>query len=71
MNRIDGLFKTRKGKILSIFFTAGYPLIGSTTEIINDLARAGADMIEIGMPFSDPLADGPVIQKSSEKALQF
>ena len=70
MNRIDELFKTRKGKILSIFFTAGYPLIGSTTEIINDLARAGADMIEIGMPFSDPLADGSVIQSSSEKALQ-
>jgi tryptophan synthase alpha chain len=70
MNRIDEIFQTRKGKILSVFFTAGYPLINSTTQIINDLARAGADMIEIGMPFSDPLADGPVIQKSSETALQ-
>jgi tryptophan synthase alpha chain len=70
MNRIDELFQTQKGKILSVFFTAGYPSLDSTTEIINDLARAGVDMIEIGMPFSDPLADGPVIQRSSEKALE-
>jgi tryptophan synthase alpha chain len=70
MNRIDELFQTRRGNILSVFFTAGYPLIDSTTGIIKHLSEAGADMIEIGMPFSDPVADGPVIQKSSEKALR-
>jgi len=69
MNRIDKLFQTKKNNILSIYFTAGYPLIDSTAGIIKDLAMAGVDMIEIGMPFSDPLADGPVIQKSSEASL--
>jgi tryptophan synthase alpha chain len=69
MNRINELFHSRKGSILSIYFTAGYPLIDSTTGIIKDLARAGVDMIEIGIPFSDPWADGPVIQKSSKYAL--
>ena len=70
MNRIDSIFKERKGKVLSIYFTAGYPHLDSTERIIQDLETAGADMIEIGMPFSDPLADGPVIQKSSEAALK-
>lgn len=70
MNRINKLFQTRNGNILSIYFTAGYPLIDSTAGIIKDLAMSGVDMIEIGMPFSDPLADGPVIQKSSEEALR-
>src|SRR4030042_216202 len=70
MNRIDKLFQNRQGDILSVFFTAGYPDLDSTGEIIMNLAKAGADMIEIGMPFSDPLADGPVIQGSSRKALQ-
>lgn len=70
MNRINKLFQTRGGNILSIYFTAGYPLIDSTAGIIKDLAMSGVDMIEIGMPFSDPLADGPVIQKSSEEALR-
>lgn len=70
MNRISNLFRTRRKNILSVFFTAGYPSIDSAPEIIRDLAKAGADMIEIGMPFSDPIADGPVIQRSSEKALQ-
>jgi tryptophan synthase alpha chain len=69
MNRIDKLFQTKKNNILSIYFTAGYPLIDSTAGIIKNLAMAGVDLIEIGMPFSDPLADGPVIQKSSESAL--
>jgi len=69
MNRINKLFQTRKEHILSIYFTAGYPLIDSTAGIIKDLARAGVDIIEIGMPFSDPLADGPIIQRSSEAAL--
>lgn len=70
MNRIDNLFQTRTGQILSVFFTAGFPDLHSTVEIIRSLARAGADMIEIGMPFSDPMADGPVIQKSSDVALK-
>ena len=70
MNRIDKLFKEKKGNILSVYFTAGYPLLDSTTAVIKALADAGADMIEIGMPFSDPMADGPVIQRSNEKALQ-
>ncbi len=70
MNRIDNLFKTKSGQILSVFFTAGYPALNSTVDIIKALTRAGADMIEIGMPFSDPMADGPVIQKSSDVALK-
>lgn len=70
MNRIDLLFQTKKEDILSIYFTAGYPLIDSTCEIISNLVLAGVDMIEIGMPFSDPLADGPVIQRSNETALK-
>ncbi len=70
MNRIDSLFQTKPGQILSVFFTAGYPALNSTVDIIKALTRAGADMIEIGMPFSDPMADGPVIQKSSDVALK-
>jgi tryptophan synthase alpha chain len=69
MNRIDKLFKEKSSDILSVYFTAGYPHLDSTTNIIKALAGAGADMIEIGMPFSDPMADGPVIQRSNEKAL--
>jgi tryptophan synthase alpha chain len=69
MNRIDKLFREKKNNILSVYFTAGYPHLDSTLEIIRALEDAGADMIEIGMPFSDPMADGPVIQRSNEKAL--
>jgi tryptophan synthase alpha chain len=70
MNRIDTLFRNKNNNILSVYFTAGYPRLDSTAGIIGALADAGADMIEIGMPFSDPVADGPVIQHSSEKALR-
>jgi tryptophan synthase alpha chain len=70
MNRIDKLFNEKKNNILSIYFTAGYPQLDSTADIIRHLSEAGADMIEIGIPFSDPMADGPVIQKSNQKALQ-
>ncbi|MCX6253629.1 MAG: tryptophan synthase subunit alpha [Bacteroidia bacterium] len=70
MNRIEKLFKTKKKNILSIYFTAGYPELNDTLSIIRELDKSGADMIEVGMPFSDPVADGPVIQRSSEKALQ-
>ena len=70
MNRIDKLFKEKKTNILSVYFTAGYPELNSTIDIIKALECAGADMIEIGIPFSDPMADGPVIQHSNEKALR-
>jgi tryptophan synthase alpha chain len=69
MNRIDQLFYTKKNNILSIYFTAGHPELNSTVPIIQALAESGADMIEIGIPFSDPVADGPVIQKSDHIAL--
>src|SRR5665811_1676383 len=70
MNRIDKLFKEKTKNILSVYFTAGYPHLDSTIVIIRALADSGVDMIEIGIPFSDPMADGPVIQRSNEKAIQ-
>ncbi|HEY4787732.1 MAG TPA: tryptophan synthase subunit alpha [Bacteroidales bacterium] len=70
MNRINQLFHQKKNNILSIYFTAGHPDLNSTVDIIKNLENSGVDMIEIGMPFSDPLADGPVIQDSSSKALK-
>ena len=69
MNRITKLFKTKKQNILSIYFTAGYPALNDTIRIINALDKAGVDLIEIGMPFSDPIADGKIIQKSNDMAL--
>lgn len=68
MNRIKEKLQEDK-KLLSIYFTAGYPKIGDTVSIIETLEKSGVDMIEIGLPFSDPLADGPTIQESSTKAL--
>lgn len=69
MNRINKKLQ-EGGKLLSIYFTAGYPSPEDTVPIIQDLERSGVDMIEIGLPFSDPLADGPTIQKSSRVALE-
>ena len=69
MNRIDQVFDKKK-KILSIYFTAGFPNLEDTTEIIENLQNSGVDIIEIGLPFSDPLADGPTIQESSTAALK-
>jgi len=69
MNRINQKLKEDK-KLLSIYFTAGYPNINDTASIIQDLEKNGVDMIEIGLPFSDPLADGPTIQASSTQALK-
>jgi tryptophan synthase alpha chain len=69
MNRIDRLFQVKKNNILSIYFTAGHPELMGTVSIITALSEAGVDMIEIGIPFSDPVADGPVIQKSNQAAL--
>jgi len=68
-NRIHKLFNEKNGNILSIYFTAGFPALHDTTAIIDNLDKAGVDLIEIGFPFSDPLADGPVIQNSSTKAI--
>ncbi len=70
MNNIDKLFSEKKNNILSIYFTAGYPNLEDTVKIIKALEKSGADMVEIGIPFSDPLADGPVIQESSQAALK-
>ena len=68
-NRIDHLFETKGNNILSIYFTAGFPKLEDTVSIIQHLQEAGADMIEIGIPFSDPVADGPTIQESGSVAL--
>jgi tryptophan synthase alpha chain len=69
-NRITQLFDKKKEGILNIYFTAGYPQLNDTVSIIKTLEKAGADMIEIGMPYSDPVADGPVIQQSNQQALE-
>jgi tryptophan synthase alpha chain len=70
MNRINNLFETKKENILSVYFTAGFPKLNNTVEIIQFLEKNGVDLIEIGIPFSDPTADGPTIQRSSEIALK-
>ncbi len=69
MNRIDQLFEKKKNNILSVFYTAGYPNLNDTIQIARSLEQAGADMIELGIPFSDPIADGPIIQQSNVKAI--
>jgi tryptophan synthase alpha chain len=70
MNRLSKLFKAKDKDLLNVYFTAGYPELNSTETIIRSLADAGADLIEVGVPYSDPMADGETIQKSSMKALQ-
>jgi len=70
MNKLDQTFNSKKRPLLSIYFTAGYPNIDSMSTILPALEKAGVDFVEIGMPFSDPLADGPVIQKSSKVAIE-
>lgn len=69
MNRIDQLFQDKKEKILSIYFTAGFPKLDDTLTIMEAIEEAGADIIEVGMPYSDPVADGPTIQESNKAAL--
>lgn len=69
MNRIDKLFAVKNKEILSIYITAGFPELEDTVRVLQALEAGGADMVEIGIPFSDPLADGPVIQRSSQLAL--
>ncbi len=70
MNRIDRLFRSRDTGILSVYLTAGYPGLDDTTVVIRELVQNGVDMIEIGMPFSDPLADGPLLQVCNQQALE-
>lgn len=68
MNRLKKLFESQQN-ICSVYYTAGYPNINDTMPVLEVLQEAGIDLVEIGMPFSDPLADGPTIQASSEQAL--
>ena len=70
MNRIDQLFQQKRESILSVYFTAGYPSLNDTLPVLEALQKNGIDMAEIGIPFSDPMADGPVIQESSTVALR-
>lgn len=70
MNRINNLFATKNSRILSIYFCAGHPTLDGTATTIRSLEKNGVDMIEIGIPFSDPMADGPVIQEAATKALK-
>lgn len=69
MNRIDSLFQNKKQDILSIYFPAGYPNLNDTVPNLELLQNAGVDLVEIGIPFSDPLADGPAIQSAAKQAL--
>ncbi|MDB5109307.1 MAG: tryptophan synthase subunit alpha [Mucilaginibacter sp.] len=69
MNRLNQLFTTKKDNLLSIYYTAGYPEINTTLAIAEALEKAGVDFLEIGFPYSDPVADGPTIQHSSQQAL--
>jgi tryptophan synthase alpha chain len=69
MSRIKETFESKGSTILNVYCTAGYPQLNSTMEVMQALQQHGADIIELGMPYSDPLADGPVIQQSSAVAL--
>ncbi len=69
MNRIDQLFLRKTSRVLSVYFTAGYPARDDTITIIKELESTGVDAVEIGIPFSDPVADGPILQASNQKAL--
>lgn len=70
MNSIQKLFQQKDKNLLSIYFTCGFPELNDTTKVISALEQSGVDFIEVGLPYSDPLADGPTIQDSSQKALE-
>ncbi len=70
MTRIEALFNKKQHRLLNVYCTAGFPKLESTVEVLHALAEHGADLIELGMPYSDPLADGPVIQESSAQAIE-
>jgi len=69
MKKLETIFQEKKN-LLSIYFTCGYPKLDDTTKVIQQLEKSGVDFIEVGLPYSDPLADGPTIQDSSQKALE-
>lgn len=69
MNRITNLFETKQNGILSVYFTAGYPKLDDTVIVLKELEKKGIDMVEVGIPFSDPMADGVVIQEAATQAL--
>lgn len=69
MSRIKELFQRKQQRVLNVYCTAGFPELDSTIPVMQALQQSGADLIELGMPYSDPLADGPVIQASSTRAL--
>jgi len=69
MNSIQDLFQKKDQNLLSIYFTCGYPALEDTVSVIQELSKSHVDFIEVGLPYSDPLADGPTIQDSSQKAL--
>ena len=70
MNRITQLFENKKSGILSVYFPAGYPALDDTLRTLDALQAKGIDMVEVGIPFSDPLADGPVIQQAATQSLR-
>ena len=70
MNRITNLLNEKKSGLLSVYFTAGYPALNDTRQVLAALQSQGIDMVEIGIPFSDPMADGPVIQQAGTQALR-
>lgn len=70
MNRLKKLLENKNKELLAVYFTAGFPRLDSTAEVISALCAEGADLIEVGIPFSDPMADGVVIQHSSNVALE-
>jgi len=70
VSSIFNLLEEKPVNNLSIYFTAGFPELEDTAKVIQELSNAAVDFIEVGLPYSDPLADGPTIQKSSQKALQ-
>jgi tryptophan synthase alpha chain len=70
MNSIQELFQKKEQNLLSIYFTCGYPALEDTVSVIQELSKSNVDFIEVGLPYSDPLADGPTIQDSSQKALE-
>ncbi|MES2373631.1 MAG: tryptophan synthase subunit alpha [Bacteroidota bacterium] len=70
MSRIQELFAKKQNKVLNVYCTAGYPQLHSTIPVMKSLQENGVDLVELGMPYSDPLADGPVIQASGSKALE-
>lgn len=70
MNRITSLFQKKNEKVLNVYFTAGFPKLKDTVSVLEALQEGGVDIVEIGMPYSDPVADGETIQDSNQKALE-